>query len=66
MRFYEAIMMTLGVIIFMTGLTFGIDREIARRDFQKAVNDGDFEHKIVGCIWDYNCDKFTKILFEKE
>lgn len=64
MKFYEAIMMTIAVVVFLTGLTFGIDREIARRDFQKAVNDGDFEHKIVGCIWDYNCEYYTDMLFD--
>lgn len=66
MRFYEVIMITLAIIIFITGLAFGIDREIARRDFQKSVNNGDFEHKIVGCIWDYNCEEFTQMLFEKD
>lgn len=66
MRFYEAIMMTLAVIIFMTGLTFGIDRELARRDFVKAIEMQDFEKPIIGCIYQSNCDYYTDKLYDYE
>ena len=64
MRFYEVIMMTLAVVLFVTGLSFGLDREMARRDFEKAVHNGDFEKPIVGCLWDYNCEYYTQMLYD--
>ena len=64
MRFYEMIMTTLAVVLFVTGLSFGLDRELARRDFEKAVHNGDFEKPIVGCLWDYNCEYYTELLYD--
>ena len=64
MRIYEFIMITIAIVIFITGLAFGLDREIARRDYERSVNNGDFERPIIGCLWDYNCEYYTELLFD--
>lgn len=64
MRMYEVIMMTLAGVILATGFMFGVDREMARRDYEKAVRDGDFEKPIVGCMWNYNCEYYTQMLYD--
>lgn len=42
------------VNIFIFGMTFGLDRELARRDFEK-------NQKISGCIYKYNCTFYKKL-----
>lgn len=64
MRIYEIIMAILAIAILAFGLTFGMDREIARRDYVKAVSNGDFERPITGCLWEYNCKYYTDMLFD--
>ena len=64
MRFYEFIMTVMAIAIILLGFTFGLDREMARRDFEKAVHNGDFERPIVGCLWDYNCEYYTQMLYD--
>lgn len=64
MRFYEVIMTVIAIAIFIVGFSFGFDREMARRDYEKAVRDGDFEKPIVGCMWEYNCKYYTQMLYD--
>lgn len=60
MRFYEFLMTIIAVAIILLGFTFGLDRELARRDYAKAVE----KQPITGCIFRYNCDFYTKLLGE--
>ena len=53
MRFYEILMTVLMVLIICAGITFGVDVEIARRDY---IRNG----SAVGCIWQFNCDRYNK------
>lgn len=55
---------TVMIMTSVTGIVFGFDRDMARRDYEKAVRDGDFEKPIVGCVWQYNCDYYTNLLYE--
>lgn len=62
----NAIYMALIVMLASAALTFGIDRELARRDFEKAIHDGDFEKPIVGCLFEKNCKMYTEKLYNYE
>lgn len=64
MRLYEFVMTVIAIAVFIVGMSFGFDREMARRDYEKSIRDGDFEKPIVGCVWQYNCDYYTKLLYE--
>ena len=64
MRIYEILMIALAIVLFVTGMTFGLDKELARRDYEKAVRNKEYEQPIVGCLWDYNCKHYTDILWD--
>lgn len=65
MRAYEIIMTIIGVMLFAFALCFGMDRDMARRDYEKAVRDGDHERPIIGCLWKYNCEYYTDLLWDE-
>ena len=59
---------TLYLLLFiLTGILFlfGIDMDTARRDYEKALSNGDYEKPIVGCIFDTVCNKYTERLYNK-
>lgn len=64
MRLYEILGYVIIVALFITGFTFGMDREMARRDYEKAVHNGDYEQPIIGCLYESNCVYYTKKLGE--
>lgn len=64
MRLYEFVITVIAIAVFIVGMSFGLDREMARRDFEKAVHNGDFERPIIGCLWDYNCEYYTQMLYD--
>ena len=66
MKIYEILMVTLAIVLFITGFSFGLDKELARRDYVKAVQYQDFEQPITGCIFNYNCEYYTNKLFDFE
>ena len=47
-----------------TLVLFGIDIETTRQDYQKAKENGNYEQKIDGCIFNYVCEKYTKELMK--
>lgn len=51
---YKAIMCILAINIFCLGLTFGIDRELARGDYVKG-------NQITGCIFESNCNFYRRM-----
>lgn len=65
MRFYEILAVFIAVSVFCLGFTYGLDREMARRDYEKAVYNKDYERPIVGCLYESNCFYYTKMLGEK-
>ena len=55
------IIITYGVIVgFLIAL--GVDMEVARQDYLKAKENGDYEQRIEGCMFDFVCDRYTKEL----
>lgn len=57
---------TLSVMVSVAGLTYGIDRELARRDYVKAIQMQNFERPIAGCLWESNCNYYTQKLYDYE
>ena len=64
MKLYEVLAGVMAVCLFCLGMTYGFDREMARRDYEKAIHNGDYEKPIVGCLWESNCVYYTKKLGE--
>lgn len=58
------IIITYGVIVGFL-IVLGFDMEVARQDYIKAKENGDYEQKIEGCIFDFVCNRYTKELWEK-
>lgn len=55
------IIITYGIIVgFLIAL--GVDMEVARQDFIKAKENGNYEQRIEGCIFEYVCNRYTKEL----
>ena len=44
---------------------FGMDMELARRDYVKAITDGNYEKPITGCLFETVCDTYTERLYKK-
>lgn len=59
----DLIVCILFAITFMSALLFGIDREIARRDY---IARSDLRDEITGCIFDTNCLHYNKLLKHTE
>lgn len=62
MRLYEILAIFMAVSVFCLGITYGFDKDMARREYVKAVTNGDYERPIVGCLYKYNCEYYTKLL----
>jgi hypothetical protein len=63
MRFIEFMFYALAVMVTVAGATFGFDREMARRDYERYSTTQ--EELIVGCIFKTNC-KYYNDMLEKE
>lgn len=50
-------------ILFL--LAFGMDMEIARRDYVKATTEGNYDKPITGCLFEHVCKTYTQRLFNK-
>ena len=59
-HFTEFLMLALGVMVFVAGLTFGFDREMARRDYEHYKSSQ--QEQIVGCIYESNCAYYNDLL----
>lgn len=62
--FTEFLLYAVGLMVFVAGLTFGFDREMARRDFERYNHSQ--QEKIVGCIFEFNCNYYNNQLMNKE
>ena len=51
---------TLGLAVFIGALVFGVDRELARRDYERYSTTQ--EELIVGCIFETNCKYYNDLL----
>jgi hypothetical protein len=58
--FTEFMLYAMLVIVFITGMTFGFDREMARRDYEKYKTSQ--QEQIVGCIFEANCNYYNDLL----
>lgn len=63
MRFVEFILIVLAVMVAVAGITFGVDRELARRDYEKYTTTQ--EEAIIGCLFETNC-KYYNDMLDKE
>lgn len=64
MRFVEFILIVLAVMVAVAGITFGVDRELARRDYEKYTTTQ--EELIVGCIFKTNCKYYNDMLGKED
>lgn len=64
MRFVEFILIVLAVMVAVAGITFGIDRELARRDYEKYTTTQ--EEAIIGCLFEMNCKYYNDMLDKKD
>ena len=60
---YNVIMTALGVMVLVGAVVFGMDRELARREYVRRVQMQEFEQPIIGCTYDYNCKYYTELLW---
>ncbi len=65
-NFTFALLILSGIIGSSTAFLYGFDREMARRDYEKATQAQDFEKPIIGCIFESNCNYYTNMLYDKE
>ena len=63
MKVIEFMFYALALMVIVAGLTFGIDRELARRDYEKYTTTQ--EEAIIGCLFETNCKHYNDML-EKE
>lgn len=65
MCIYQAVRAVLGTIVFlfvfMTGVVYAVDIDIARQDYESAVRKGT-SGAIEGCIFKSNCERYTELL----
>lgn len=61
-----ALLILSGILSSSAAFLYGFDREMARRDYENAINNGDFEKSIVGCIFENNCQYYTDKLYDYE
>ena len=64
MRFTEFLLILSGFLALIAGVTFGVDRELARRDFERYTTTQ--EELIVGCIFEANCNHYNDLLENEE
>lgn len=63
--FIQTILLCLLVCCVTMLMFFGMDMTVANRDYIRLSNNGDYEQKIEGCIFEYTCNYYNKKLWEK-
>ena len=58
---YAVLILLWGAIISCL-VILGIDIEVARKDYVKLKENGDYEQKVEGCIFGWVCEKYTREL----
>lgn len=64
MRITEFLLIFSGFLALIAGVTFGVDRELARRDFERYSKTQ--EELIVGCIFKTNCKYYNDLLAKED
>ena len=59
----NAVIIAYGVIVGFL-IVLGVDMEMARQDYLRAKEQGNYEQRIEGCIFDMVCEKYTKELWK--
>lgn len=57
-------LLILASLCFMLFVLLGIDMSIANRDYEKLIQNGDYEQSVNGCIFDFVCEHYTKELWK--
>ena len=60
--FIQSVLILLLTIYLMFIVFLGIDISVAMKDYEKLKQNGDYEQKVEGCIFDWVCEKYTKEL----
>ena len=62
---YEFTLLMLASMCFTLFVLLGIDMSIANRDYEKLIQDGDYEQSVNGCVFDFVCKHYNQKLWEK-
>lgn len=62
---YEFTLLMLASMCFTLFVLLGIDMSIANRDYEKLIQNGDYEQSVNGCIFGFVCKHFNQKLWEK-
>ena len=66
MKAFLTFILYLLLALCITFLIFlGMDMELARRDYEKAITNGDYDKPITGCLFEPICKNYTERLFRK-
>ena len=60
---YTILVCLLGCLMALL-VFFGIDVSVAQRDYIKLSNNGDYEKKVEGCIFDWTCKYYNNKLWK--
>lgn len=58
----QGILLILLTVYLMFIVFLGIDISVAMKDYERLKENGDYEQKVEGCIFDWVCEKYTKEL----
>ena len=58
------ILYLLASMLIVLLVLLGIDSSVAYRDYETLKQNGDYEQKVTGCIFDFVCEKYTKELWK--
>ena len=60
--FIYLILWALLLVLTACMVVYGIDIHVARDDYMRAKENGNYEQAITGCIFDWVCDRYSKEL----
>lgn len=60
MRFTEFLLYAVGLMVFVAGFVYGIDRDMARRDYEHYNTSS--QEVITGCIFESNCNYYNDLI----
>ena len=60
----QGILMLIWVASILLMFLYMIDLSVAQRDYQRLKDNGDYEKRVEGCIFDRVCEHYTKELWK--
>ena len=58
--FTEFLLYAVGLMVFVAGLIYGFDRDMARRDYERYNTSN--QEVVTGCIFESNCDYYNDLI----